>query len=340
MKTLVYNGPWDMSLEVVPDPTPVAGEVLLKIQTVGICGSDVHGFTGESGRRRPGMIMGHEACGKVIELADDVSGLQVGDSVAVFPSVPCRDCEFCVAGREQLCETKEIIGVNLDDHGAMAEYMTYPADGLHKLAPEIDPAIGLLAEPIGVGMHAIKLMKPEPDDVIAIVGGGMIGTGLTIALKAHGLQNVFVLDMIPEKLELVASFGAHPINIKTEDPAAVMQKIAGRPTANGAFEAVGRGPTVRSAFDLLGTGGTLVVIGNLDQEFTLPMQLVTWRETIIRGSYGFSCADFKDAVDLINQGNIDLTPLITGRCTLEEAPEIMTKLGREEMQATKMVICP
>ena len=240
MKTLVYNGPWDMSLEVVPDPTPVAGEVLLKIEAVGICGSDVHGFTGESGRRRPGMIMGHEACGSIIELGDGVTGFQVGDSVAVFPSVPCSDCEFCDDGREQLCETKEIIGVNLDDRGAMAEYMTYPAGGLYKLAPGIDPAIGLLAEPIGVGMHAMKLMNPKPGDVVAIVGGGMIGTGLTIALKAHGVGNVFVLDMIPDKLELVASFGAHPINIKTDDPAAVMQEIAGRPTANGAFEAVAK----------------------------------------------------------------------------------------------------
>ena len=341
MKAIVFNGPWNMTLEDLPKPIPESDQVLLKVEAVGICGSDVHGFTGESGRRLPGMVMGHEVCGRIIERGDHVDSLNIGDQVTVFNIMSCGTCDFCTQGREQLCAVKKIIGVvNTGKWGAMAEYLTYPADGLFRINEEIDPAIALLAEPLGVGIHAIGLMKPKQEDVIAIVGAGTIGVGLAIALKNQGIKNIFALDKVKEKLELFKSFGAHPININTEDPLQVIREVSGKDAADGTFEAVGLAETVQSSFDLTASGGTLVIVGNLAKEFTLPLQLVTGRETTIRGSYGFTKKDFGAAVDIVNQNNLPLEKLITGSCRLEETPDVMTKLARGEMEATKIVIRP
>src|SRR5690606_2314036 len=162
----------------LPMPKPAAGEVLLRSVAVGICGSDVHGFTGESGRRKPEMVMGHEAVGEVVACGEGSARFAVGDRVAVFNIDACGHCRFCAAGQEQLCPDKKILGVNAGQWGAMAEYFSFPEAGLFKLDPTLDPAIGLLTEPIAVGVHAIELMKPKSDDVVAIVGAGTIGIGL------------------------------------------------------------------------------------------------------------------------------------------------------------------
>jgi L-iditol 2-dehydrogenase len=340
MKALLYEEPWKMSLTEMPKPSPGSGEVLLKSVAVGICGSDVHGFTGESGRRKPDMIMGHEAVGQVVELGPDVTQLKVGDWVAVYNIRACGKCRFCQAEQEQLCPDKKMLGVNAGKWGAMAEFFAFPESGLFKLDPSIDPAIGLLTEPIAVGLHAIGRMQPKADDVLAIVGGGTIGIGLAIALKARGIKKYFALDKVPEKLELIRSFGATPIHVEKEDALAVIREATDGGGADGVFEAVGAAATVRTAYDLCALGGKLVLIGNLAQEFTLPLQGVTSNETNIHGSYGFTRSDFAAAVELISDKSIPLHQLITGSCTLEETPDVMTKMAKGELAAIKMVIKP
>ena len=340
MKALLYEEPWKMSLTEMPKPAPGQGEVLLKSVAVGICGSDVHGFTGESGRRKPDMVMGHEAVGQVVELGPEVTRLQVGDWVAVYNIRSCGKCRFCRAEQEQLCPDKKMLGVNAGRWGAMAEFFTFPEAGLFKLDPSIDPAIGLLTEPIAVGLHAIGRMQPKRDDVIAIVGAGTIGIGLAIALKAQGIKKFYALDMVPAKLELIESFGATPVHVEQENALAVVWEATDGGGADGVFEAVGSAATVRTAYDLCALGGKLVLIGNLAKEFTLPLQGVTSNETNIFGSYGFTRADFGAAVKLISDPGIPLHQLITGSCTLEETPGVMTRMAKGELAAIKMVIKP
>ncbi len=332
MQALVYDGPWQMSLRELPDPSPESGEVLLRVDAVGICGSDVHGFTGESGRRAPGMVMGHEVAGTVVALGDGVDSLAVDDRVAVYNIDYCGTCVQCLANKQQLCESRRILGVNAGTWGAMAPYVACPTQCLFPFDKNADPAIALLAEPLGIATHAVNLADVQPHHAVSIVGGGTIGLALTIVLKDRGVDTVHVLERVPEKLALIESFGGIGVNIDEADP---MQVAA---EADIAFEAVGADETAQTAFDLTRPSGMLVLVGNLAQQFTLPLQRVVQQETIIRGSYGFTPQDFGDAVDLVMRKRDELAKLITGSCTLTEAPQVMTELARGERQAIKMVI--
>jgi len=340
MKALVYNGPWDMTVAEFPRPEPAEGEALLQVESVGICGSDVHGFTGESGRRKPGMVMGHEIAGSILEVNGGNSDLQVGDRVTVYNNVSCGACTHCRDGNEQRCEKRKIVGVNAGTWGAMAEFIAYPTSGLFKLESHVDSGAALLAEPLAVGLHAIHNMSLRGDETVAIVGSGTIGMGLAMVLKAKGFQNFFALDLNPAKLETIKTLGAKPINATSGNTAAELRKQNGGRPADGAFEAVGKAETVRNAYNLLGPGGKLVIIGNLEREFTLPMQGVTDQETLIRGSYGFTKSDFAEAVRLINEDTVPVGDLISGYCTLAEAPETMARLAKREITAIKIVIQP
>jgi len=340
MNALIFDGPWQMRLADLPTPRPQDHEVLLRSTAVGICGSDVHGFTGESGRRQPGMVMGHEAVGEVIGLGAKVTRFHPGERVAVYNIHACGRCHHCAAGQDQRCPDKKVLGVNAGRWGAMAEYFTFPESGLFPISRSLDPAVGLLTEPVAVGVHAVSLMKPQPDHTVVIVGAGTIGIGLAVALRAQGVKQFFALDRLAEKLALIAQFGATPINIEREDAAAMIRSATNGRGADGVFEAVGHAATVRSAYDLCALGGTLVLIGNLAREFVLPLQGVTSNETIIRGSYGFTKQDFAAAVGLVGDPSLPFDRMISGSCSLAQTPEIMTRMGRGELQPIKMVIRP
>ena len=337
MKALKYHGPWQLTLEDLPEPVPGPEEVLIRSEAVGICGSDVHGYTGESGRRKAGMVMGHETAGTVVKIGSKVTTLKVGDAVAVFPTLGCGKCKYCLAGNEHICPDKRIIGVNAGTWGAMAEYYTCNVKQAILLTTKVDPAIALLAEPLGVALHAINRMKPEKDAVLAIVGAGTIGLALAVVLSSLG--NIFILDKIDDKLAFAKELGAQTINIDREDPLKVIaEKTGGR--ATGTFEAVGAAATVKTAFELCDFGGTVVLIGNLAKEFSLPLQGVTSNETTLRGSYGFNRKEYGEAVRIAQENQEVLQKFITGSCTLEETPQVMEDLAKGKRQAMKIVIRP
>jgi L-iditol 2-dehydrogenase len=338
MKILQFNGPWQFSIEETSTPTFGPEEVLIHADAIGICGSDVHGFTGESGRRKPGMVMGHEVAGTVLEVGAEVASLRPGDRVAVFPLLGCGICRHCLAGMEQICPNKRILGVNAGRWGAMADFFTCHQRQAFQLDPRIDPAIGLFAEPLAVALHAVNLMSPRPNAILAIVGAGTIGMALTIVLRDLGFESVFIIDKIDEKLELAGKFGAQTIHADRDLPAQFIADATNGRRANAVFEAVGLAATVRTAFDLCDFGGTVVLIGNLAKEFTLPLQGVTSNETTLRGSYGFNRSEFKAAVHLASKKEALLRQLISGSCSLEETPTIMQRLARGELNAIKMVI--
>ncbi|MEX0775891.1 MAG: alcohol dehydrogenase catalytic domain-containing protein [Phycisphaeraceae bacterium] len=338
MEALQYHGPWQMTLVELPMPEPGEGEVLLRTLAVGICGSDVHGFTGESGRRQPGMVMGHEVVGEVAELGPGVSDVKVGQRAAVFNIVGCGRCHSCFAGQEQMCPARKVLGVSGGTWGAMAAFFTIPQRCLVPLPGDVAPAVGVLAEPIAVGLHAIRKARPQADDVTVIVGAGTIGIGLAIGLSAEGVREFMALDKIDAKLDLIRRFGARPINVAQEDARKVIDEATRGEGARCVFEAVGAAATVRDAFGLCGNGATLVLIGNIAKEFTLPLQGVTSNEITICGSYGFTRQDFIDAMKIVASGQLPLDILVSGTCRLQDAPDTMTRIARGELQPVKYVI--
>ncbi len=338
MKILQFNGPWQFSLEEAPTPSFGSEEVLIRADAVGICGSDVHGFTGESGRRKPGMVMGHEVAGTVAKAGAKVTSLRPGDRVAVFPLLGCGICRHCLAGMEHICPEKRILGVNAGHWGAMADFFTCHQRQAFRLDPQVDPAIGLFAEPLAVALHAVHLMNPDKSAILAIVGAGTIGLALVVVLRDLGVKSIFIIDKIAEKLELAEKFGAKTIRADRDLAAQIIADETSGRKANGVFEAVGMAATVRTAYDLCDFGGTVVLIGNLAKEFTLPLQGVTSNETTLRGSYGFTRTEFEKAVRLASRTKIQLRRLISGWCSLEETPGVMERMARGELKALKMVI--
>jgi L-iditol 2-dehydrogenase len=338
MRILQFNGPWQFSIEEALTPSIGAEEVLIRSDAVGICGSDVHGFTGESGRRKPGMVMGHEAAGTVVKAGVKVASHSPGDRVAVYPTLGCGNCRYCLAGLEHICPDKRILGVNAGRWGAMADFFTCHQRQAFRLAPAVDPAIGLLAEPLAVALHAVNLMNPAKSSILAIVGAGTIGLALVVVLRDLGFESIFIIDIIEEKLELGRTLGAKTVRAGRDQPAQIIAGETGGRRANCVFEAVGAAATVRTAYDLCDFGGTVVLIGNLAKEFTLPLQGVTSNETTLRGSYGFNRAEFQRAVDLASNKEAQLRHFISGSCSLEETPGIMERMARGELTALKMVI--
>ncbi|MCB1124456.1 MAG: alcohol dehydrogenase catalytic domain-containing protein [Verrucomicrobiae bacterium] len=341
MKALVYQGPWKMSLEDLPKPELKPGNVLIKMESVGICGSDVHGFTGESGRRTPGMVMGHEAVGKVVEKGSAVTSPEIGSRVIVYniladvpPSPEEGDPSFL---------DKQVVGVNLGTCGAMADYLSIPAKNAIVVPDGLSPDVALLAEPMAVATHGFNRLKAKAVEptTVAVLGAGTIGLSTLLVARKRGATQVVVLDKIQEKLERAPAFGAEPVWIKDEDtPGTVSDTVTSLLGSKPALvvDAVGTRESFGQAMNLVAEGGTVLLIGNLAKEVTLPLQTAISKETTLIGTYGFNQKAFEEALWMVPKKQDLLATFIEGRCSLEETPEVMTRLAKGEQRALKVVI--
>ncbi len=330
-----------MTLEDLPQPTPEAGEVLVKMKTVGICGSDVHGFTGESGRRAPGMVMGHEAVGVVESVGEGVDSPKVGDLVTVYniiaetaPTPEEGDPSFLA---------KKVIGVNLAKRGAMADYLTLPAESALVVPEGVEPSVGILVEPVAVVTHGFHRLQDKNIRAsrAAIVGSGTIGLSGILVAKESGVDQVAILDTIQEKLNRGKEFGAHPVRVEANDTA---ESVASRvETALGdkpdlVVDAVGSRSSFQQCLALVKPGGAVLLIGNLAKEVNLPLQDIVSQEVTFVGTYGFDKKAFESALKMVPNIQDKLASFIEGHCSLEETPATMTKLAKGELQALKIVI--
>ena len=333
MRALMYDGPNEMHVTDLPEPQPGPGEVRLTVEACGICGSDVHGYTGESGRRTAGQVMGHEFAGTVAALGEGVEGWEIGQRVAAYNMTGCGQCVFCQAGNEQCCPQRKVVGVNMGLTGAFAESVTVPARNLAKLADDVPYAEALLNEPLAVSYHALRHV-PDDAKTLAIVGGGTIGQCLArVALMLGRFGQVVVSEPMADKRAMVEAVGA-----KAVAPDQLDAQFDGG--ADAAIEAVGVAATVQAALQAVRPAGTLVLLGNLAKEVPLPLQHITSAEKTLVGSYGFNLADFRQVVEWINAGRFELAPMVSGTCTLEEAPEVFADLAAGRRQAVKLVVQP
>ena len=287
MDALIYEKPWHMDLHELPIPTLQKGEVLIRMESVGICGSDVHGFTGESGRRAPGMVMGHEIVGRIEEIYDDEVDLKRGQRVAVF-NVLSEHAPTKEEGDPSFLN-KRVVGVNLGIRGAMAEFLAVPAVNAIPVSDSIPAEVSVLAEPVAVALHAFHRLQEKNirEDTLAIIGSGTIGLCSLLVAQSLGHQNIVLLDLIPEKLRRAQTFGGKIVHLEQQDTADKIQiktEEALRKKPALVIDAVGTKSSFEQALSMVAEKGTILAIGNLVKHVDLPLQDLVSREISLVGT--------------------------------------------------------
>lgn len=343
MKALVHTGPLVLEYTDRPDPVPGAGEVLVRVRAVAICGSDVHGYTGTTGRRIPPVIMGHEAAG-VVEAAGPGAEAWVPGTRVTFDSIVwCGECPSCRAGRTNLCATRQTFGVSTPAFrrdGAMAEYIVVPARLLHRLPETVSYDAGAMVEPAAVAMHAARISEIESGDLVVVVGAGLIGSLAMQAARTLGAGAVAVADIVPERLELARRLGADiVIDTSRGDPATALEDATGRRTADVVLEAVGIQATIDLATALTRPGGSLTLIGNVTPRIEQDLQGIVSGELTVRGSSA-SAGEYPDCIDRIADGRLRVAELISRIQPLADGLAAFEVLHRGEPGLMRIMLHP
>lgn len=338
MKALVYHGPEDLRLEDIENVRPGKGEVLIKVKAVGICGSDVHGFLGITGRRIPPMVMGHEFAGVVQELGEGVTTSKVGDRVAPYPVFFCDECELCKQGRHHMCLNKKSLGV-LECNGAMAEYVVVPAKFLFKLADNVSYNVGSMMEPLAVAYRGVNTAGDLSGKNVLVVGAGTIGLLALANVKMRNPKKVFVSDLSDSRLSVAKEMGADfVINPSRDNMDEIIKAETGGYGVDVALEAVGATPTVQQAMAALKIAGTAVWIGNSAKMVTVNMQEIVTRELKVFGTFIYTMKEFSAVVDLLNNGKLNVEPIISLTAPLEKGVELFVKLAKNPGPLIKVIL--
>lgn len=340
--TSVLYGINDIRLEQRPIPVPKDDQVLLQMEVVGICGSDVHylveGKIGHFVVEKP-MIIGHEASGTVVEVGKNVKDLKPGDAVAIEPGVPCRICNYCKTGDYHLCADIFFCATPPDD-GCLSRYYVHAADFCHKLPPNMNLEEGAIMEPLSVGVHATKRGKVQVGDVVLILGAGPIGLVTLLSAKAKGASKIIITDILDVKLKAAKDLGAnHTINVtgmKEDDIIAKITELLGQ-QPNKTFDCTGAQICVRVALKVTKSKGIVVLVGMGQMEQTLPLGSAIFREVDIRGVFRYA-NDYPTAIDMVSSGKIDVKPLITHHFRMEETKEAFEIARTQKGDPIKILI--
>jgi len=343
MKALVYTKPYTLEYSDFPDPAAGDDDVLIRVKACGICGSDVHGFTGKTGRRIPPLIMGHEAAGIVEGLGGNVSSFNKGDRVCFDSTVYCNKCEACRAGLFNRCDKRQVLGVSVPSfkrHGAFAEYVAVPSWIVSKMPDELSFVHAALLEPASIGTHAANRAPISNKDTIVVIGAGTIGLFIMQGARLHGAAKVIAVDINDFRLELANKLGADKLinPLKLDLSEAVLQETEGK-GANVTLEAVGYAKTFADAVAITRMGGYVVAVGNLQKKAEFDLQQLIARELTFTGSYA-SSGEFRDCIGLVASGKINVEPLISDVLPLEEGPDAFDRLLKAEDNLLKIVLEP
>ncbi|MEM1361297.1 MAG: alcohol dehydrogenase catalytic domain-containing protein [Pseudomonadota bacterium] len=324
MKALVYTGPEAMEFRDAADPEPLNGEVIIRIDSVGICGSDMHGYLGHDARRPAPLILGHEAAGVV------VGGPRDGERVTVNPLVVSKDSPARKAGREHICPNRQIISMPPRE-GAFAQYLRIPEENLVTVPDEFELEKAALVEPLSVSWHAAKLglnaLHDASDRRALIIGGGAIGVAAALALKAMGCEDVIVSEPNPTRR---AFLDAHCDFPTTAAPSGSYPLI---------IDAVGYAGTRKVASELIEPGGVIVHLGLGDGEGGLDIRKMTLQEITVIGSYCYTAQEFRDCAQALFDGRLG-TPNWTETRPLADGAQAFGDIRAGRVPAPKIILKP
>jgi L-iditol 2-dehydrogenase len=325
-----------------PKPEFDDDEVLVEVKAVGICGSDIHGMDGSTGRRIPPIIMGHEASGIIIEVGKNVTGWKIGDRVTFDSTIYKLDDWYTRNGHYNLSDNRKVLGVSCGEYkrnGAFAQYITIPNHILYRIPENVSFEQAAMVEPVAVALHAVYLSGAKINDTTVVFGSGMIGLFLIQLLKQAGC-NVIAVDMLQEKLDMAKNSGASVIlNSQTDDVPSEIRKLTQSRGADLAFEAVGITPTIESAIKSLRKGATLILIGNLSPTIEFPLQKIVNQEITVKGSCAIN-GEYPTVLDLISKRKINVDSMMSVVAPLSEGALYFDKLYKKEKGLLKVILQP
>jgi L-iditol 2-dehydrogenase len=352
MKALTLTAPSTFEFGDAPTPQPARGQVLVDVKACGICGSDLHGMDGRSGRRIPPIIMGHEAAGEISAVGEGVTDWRVGDRVTFDSTEYCGECPDCQAGFVNLCKNRRVLGVSCGDyrrHGCFAERVVLPQHILFKLPDALSFDKAAFAEPVSIALHAVNL-APKPNggspavttrqECAVVVGAGLIGLLVLQALKARGWKRVYAVDLDDARLALAKELGAEEVfNAKQENLATKFRELGGGDGVDASFEVVGAAAPLDLAIRSVRKGGTVVLVGNLQPNTPFPLQEVVTRQITLRGSCS-SAGEYPEAIGRIQDGSIKVEPLLSKIAPLSEGADWFHKAVQPGNGLLKVVLKP
>ena len=343
MKALTLTAYNDFQYGDSPEPDFGPTDVLIGVKACGICGSDIHGMDGSSGRRIPPIIMGHEASGVIEKVGDEVTQWKPGDRVAFDSMIFCGKCESCKKGETNLCPDRRVIGVSCDDYrrnGAFAEFVTIPQHILLPLPEGLAFEEAAFGEPVGVALHAVHRVSPSKGDTAVVVGAGLIGLLVVQALKRAGCSKVMAVDLDDSRLELAKKLGADAaINSSAPDALQKIREWGGEDGADIGMEVVGIDPTIQLAVKCVRKGGKVGAVGNLKADVQFPLQDIVTREITVFGSCA-SAGEYEEALRAVADGEIQVKPLISATAPISEGAEWFNKLYNQEGDLLKVILHP
>ncbi len=329
-----------MEFRDVPMPEPAKGEILMKLEAVGICGSDVHyyshGRIGDFVVDFP-FILGHECAGTVVALGEGVTDLNVGDRVALEPGVPCGKCVECRSGRYNLCPDVKFFATPPYD-GCLMNYVTFPAEFAFKLPDNVSSVEGALIEPLAIGINAAMTGGVKLGDTVLIFGAGCIGLVSLLAAKACGAAKVIVADLLPNRLAVAEKLGGIAINSKEKDVVAEVMRLTGGKGAQVVLDCAGFSKTVADSMRAAAIAGKIVVVGLGETELNnLPFNLLSVHELTMTSIFRYRNI-YPIAINAVAAGSIDISGIISDRFTFDQTPEAYKAVSERASEVVKGVI--
>ncbi|MEN6548054.1 MAG: NAD(P)-dependent alcohol dehydrogenase [Armatimonadia bacterium] len=343
MWAAVLHGVGDLRVEEVPRPELTDPcHAMVRVRSVGICGSDLHFYTegriGDFIVKEP-LILGHEAAGEVIAVGEAVTSLQVGDRVAIEPGYPDRTCRLCKEGRYNLCESVTFLATPPVD-GAFCEYLSWPADFLHRLPEALSLDEGAMIEPLSVGLHSVRIAAVSPGQSVAVFGAGPVGLATLQAALAAGATTAIVVDSVPSRLEAARSLGAtHTLAAGAQNVAQIRDLTEGD-GPHVTFECAGAIPALQAALRATRSGGHVQLVGMPSQtDPQIPVYEIIARELQVTGLFRY-VNTYPAGIELVQARRVDVQALITHHFPLDEAPHALDCVEHNKDQVIKAVIHP
>lgn len=343
MKALVLEEYNKLVYKDFPDPVLAEDEVLVRVKAVGICGSDVHGMDGSTGRRIPPLVMGHEAAGSITAVGNQVSGWREGDRVTFDSTIYKLDDWYTRKGMYNLSDGRMVLGVSPEEyrrHGAFAEYVNVPQHILYRIPEKVSFTQASMVEPVAVAAHAVELTPLQWNDTAVVVGCGMIGLFVVQVLRARGCGKIIAMDLDEKKLQLATELGADTgLNPAKDNIRQEVRELTEGRGADVAFEVVGLSESLKTAINSVRRGATVCLVGNLSPLAEIPLQAVVTQQIRLQGSCAI-CGEYPAVLDMIARGEVNVEAILSAEAPLSEGASWFRRLYDKEPGLIKVVLNP